>query len=146
MRRFYDEGLHFSCTNCSACCRFEPGMVRLSREDLHRLAEWAEVTEEQFILMYCRWLDTEDGKVLSLREKSNYDCIFWKDGCTAYAARPVQCRTYPFWTGLLESREAWNKEKCRCPGLDSGTLHVREEIEEQLSQYENRKPIFYPLP
>lgn len=143
---FYADGLRFSCNNCSACCRFEPGLVRLSEKDLCRLAEWAGVTEEQFTLMYCRWVETGDGeKTLCLREKSDYDCIFWKDGCTAYEARPVQCRTYPFWTGLLKSRDSWEREKKRCPGLDAGDFHSGKEIEGQLSLYEQRKPIVYPL-
>lgn len=142
MECFYSNGLNFSCNNCSACCRFEPGMVRLSQEDLHRLSTWAEVTDEQFILMYCRWVENNEGtKTLCLREKSNYDCIFWKDGCTAYEARPVQCRTYPFWTSLLQDKESWESEKKRCPGLDEGDFHSLEEIKEQLSLYEQRKPV-----
>jgi len=34
-----------------------------------------------------------------------------EDGrCTVYEARPTQCRTYPFWDELIESRESWEKE------------------------------------
>ena len=38
----------------------------------------------------------EEKIVLCLKEKPNFDCILWKDGCEAYEGRPVQCRTYPF--------------------------------------------------
>jgi Fe-S-cluster containining protein len=30
--------------------------------------------------------------------------------CTAYAARPLQCKTYPFWDVFMTSREAWEQE------------------------------------
>lgn len=37
-------------------------------------------------------------------------CIFLaEDGkrCTIYEVRPVQCRTYPYWTHLISSKERW---------------------------------------
>ena len=37
--------------------------------------------------------------------------------CRIYEARPVQCRTYPFWPSILKSQEAWNAE-CRRPDDD----------------------------
>ena len=78
----------------------------MSQADLERFAKWADVTPEQFTLMYCRWIESDDGfEYLSLREKKNMECIFWNDGCEAYQARPVQCRTYPFWTKVLENQD-----------------------------------------
>ncbi|HQO67077.1 MAG TPA: YkgJ family cysteine cluster protein, partial [Spirochaetales bacterium] len=31
---FWHEGLRFECARCSACCRYEPGYVFLSADDL----------------------------------------------------------------------------------------------------------------
>src|SRR5574344_288995 len=101
MSCFYDKGLHFSCQKCSHCCRIDPGFVYLSQSDLTNLCQWFKFTQEQFISMYCRKVPYYDGTtVLSLREKKNYDCIFWDNGCTVYGARPVQCSTYPFWSWM----------------------------------------------
>lgn len=149
MNKFYENGLCFSCNNCSQCCRFEGGAVILSQEDLDSLSKWADVTKEQFILMYCRYLTDRKGtSYLCLREKSNNDCIFWsadandgKGGCEAYNARPAQCRTYPFWTKILESEEAWESEKKTCPAIGTGHKIKKEEIEQQLAIYEGRCPI-----
>ena len=140
---FYKDGLCFSCTQCSHCCKDEPGVVLLSKDDLKLLADWANLTPEQFELVYCRWVEFEDGnEYLSLREKSNYDCIFWENGgCLAYSARPVQCRTYPFWTHVLKDEETWNKRGKECPGINRGAHHTKEEIEEQLNQYKKRNAI-----
>lgn len=139
---FYSDGLDFSCRQCSFCCCGFPGVVLLSQSDLDRLAKWADLTNEQFIAVYCHWMESDDGKkYLSLREKKNMECIFWDKGCSAYQARPTQCRTYPFWTSVLKDRESWQKESQDCPGINSGSHHSKEEITEQLELYQSRKPI-----
>ena len=84
------DGLHFSCTQCSHCCRHEPGFVYLSQKDLTNLCLYFNLKEQQFIEQYCRWVPYYDGsEVLCLLEKENNDCIFWDSGCAAYGARPV---------------------------------------------------------
>ena len=52
---------------------------------------------------------TESWMCLKRTEGS---CIFLDPAgqCTIYDARPVQCRTYPFWPSLLDSLEDWNDE------------------------------------
>jgi len=93
-----------------------------------------------FIATWCRWVSFDrDSERLALKEKSNFDCIFWKDtgsegtvGCVAYRARPLQCRAFPFWDSVVCSPEAWETTGRACPGINSGKLHSREEIEDFL--------------
>jgi len=42
----------------------------------------------------------------------DYGCVFLDPfgQCSIYDVRPVQCRTYPFWPSLLESKEDWDNE------------------------------------
>ena len=143
---YEQNGLMFSCNQCSDCCRKPPALVLLSGTDLERLAKWAGVTEEQFTLMYCRWIPLDDGyDYLSLREKKNYDCIFWNNGgCEAYTARPVQCSTYPFWTEILASPKSWQEEAKECPGINEGDVVPGREITAQLERYESRDKIRRP--
>jgi Fe-S-cluster containining protein len=65
-----------------------------------------------------------------LREKSNQDCVFFDParGCTVYDRRPRQCRTYPLWSGIVHSREAWEAESRDCPGIGAGPLHPADEV------------------
>ena len=141
---FYSQGLRFSCARCSHCCRIEPGLVYLSRSDLTNLCKWFNLKEAEFIRLYCRFVYSADGKrLLSLREKANYDCILWKDGCTAYGARPVQCSTYPFWPFILQNRQAWDDEALSCPGINKGELHGADEIEGALNEYRSNRPLEY---
>jgi len=88
-----------------------------------------------FIQTWCRWIPFDwDSERLSLKEKSNFDCIFWNDHCTVYQFRPLQCRTFPFWDNVLCSPEAWENTGMGCPGINSGELHSREKMEDLLRQ------------
>ncbi|GHV81912.1 zinc/iron-chelating domain-containing protein [Spirochaetia bacterium] len=129
-RPFYADGLRFSCTRCSSCCRYDPGYVFLSKNDLEALAAEQGLTPGEFISVYCRWVPG-NGELsrLSLKERSNYDCIFWKDGCTVYEKRPVRCRTFPFWQDVLQSPSSWESVAQTCPGMGKGVLHTQEDIE-----------------
>ena len=91
---FYENGLNFQCQRCSHCCKDEPGFVYLSKIDLQNLLTCYNLTKEEFIEKYCRFVPYYDGsEVLCLLEKENYECILWDNGCTAYNARPIQCST-----------------------------------------------------
>jgi Fe-S-cluster containining protein len=122
-------GLRFGCRRCSACCRFTPGFVLLSPIDLVDLMAAVAVSWEEFKRRFLRPLRIGPFIRLSLREKANYDCIFWEnDGCRVYDHRPLQCRSFPFWSHILSSRSAWNEQKKNCPGMDRGPLHDPREI------------------
>lgn len=126
---FIDSGLNFSCKKCGKCCGEQPGYVYLSKNDLTALCEHFKMTANDFIDKYCRWVNYyNNSEALALKEKARYYCIFFQDGCTVYKARPVQCRTYPFWPWIIESHGAWLKEKNECVGLDFGALHSKSEI------------------
>ena len=119
-RPFWKSGLHFSCTSCGHCCRHEPGYVFLSPEDLRSLAKIKNITGQEFTKKYCRTVDLGIVKRLSLLETPDNDCVFWDQGCTVYKARPLQCRTYPFWPAILSSTEEWEREALECPGINQG--------------------------
>ncbi len=131
---FYEQGLHFSCTRCSACCRYDPGFVFLSEKDLARLVTALGMSYSELIATYCRWIPVGNGtEQLSLKERSNYDCIFWKEGCTVYEGRPLQCRSFPFWESIVASPETWDAAKADCPGIGKGAFHDAREIEKTLA-------------
>ncbi len=114
---WYKEGLKFSCTGCGKCCTGEPGYVWITMEEIEEMADFLKISVKEFIQSYTR----EVGGHYSLREyPRTFDCIFLTDGkyCKLYGARPKQCRTFPFWPENLESKEAWERCKERCEGID----------------------------
>jgi len=124
---WYREGLRFGCTRCGNCCR-GAGTVRVSDAEIAALAGRLELTDAEFRAMYIRPLR---GGELSLRELRNRDCVFYDPaapGCRVYEQRPRQCRSWPFWGGVVHSAERWNEEARSCPGMNRGPLHDADTI------------------
>jgi len=129
---FYSGGLRFSCVRCSSCCRYDSGFVYLSENDIQKLTSMLNTDKNTFINKYCRWVsDINGNEVLSLKEKSNYDCILWEEkGCSVYGERPLQCVTFPFWENIMNSKESWKMAASGCPGINSGAVHTEDAINE----------------
>ena len=134
---FFAAGLRFDCTRCQRCCRIDPGVVLLSQNDLDQLSAFLDLPEREVRERYCRVVDMGGVMQLSLREQANYDCVLWEEGgCSVYAARPLQCRSFPFWPAQLADEESWRMAGEDCPGIDSGPLHSAIEIDYWLSRRE----------
>jgi len=71
------------------------GYVRLTPDDISRLAKSLEMTEDAFINAYTRL--TADRRGLSLIEKTDDSCVFLDDAgtCRINDAKPIQCRDFP---------------------------------------------------
>ena len=159
---FYAQGLRFSCTRCSSCCRFEKGYVFLSQKDASKLAASLNMDYNNFIERYCRWIPSMNGGQnrkleLSLKEKSNYDCIFWtpelstspqgglygtvsgvpNEGCQVYESRPLQCRSFPFWQSVLSNKGSWEMTSKDCPGMGRGVHFSQDSIKKWLAMRHN---------
>ncbi len=122
---WYREGLSFSCTRCGDCCTGAPGYVWVEREEIEELAKFLGLSPGKFGERYLRKV----GRRYSLLEKDGGDCVFFDNGCTVYPARPVQCRTFPFWRSHLKSQGAWDEIAEECPGIGQGKFYAAEEIE-----------------
>ncbi len=123
---WYAQGLRFQCGRCGRCCAGEPGYVWLTDDDISRISRYLSVPEQELVGRYCRQVLFR----ISLMERPNGDCVFLTPaGCSIYEARPIQCRTFPFWSHLLMSRDRWEALRTRCKGVGQGRLYSREEIE-----------------
>ncbi len=128
--KWYQAGLRFECSQCGNCCSGDPGYVWATKEEVGRISKFLGRTDG--------WLDPKQirrvGLRYSLTEKPGGDCIFLKrdgdrTGCGIYSVRPLQCRTWPFWTQNLSSSDAWNEAHVICPGMDQGPHHDFVQIE-----------------
>ena len=117
---FFDRGIRFECTQCGNCCTGAPGQVRVTEDEISRIADYLKINIEEMKKTCVR-----DKKLI---EKANGDCIFYDKGCSIYSVRPTQCRTYPFWFKNLRSEEAWAATCKSCPGIGHGRLYSKEEI------------------
>jgi Fe-S-cluster containining protein len=129
---WYKDGLRFQCTACGDCCTGAPGFVWVNKEEIAALAAEVGMDVGTFESRYVR----EIGVRKSLNEFANGDCVFFDSQtrkCKVYAARPRQCRTWPFWDSNVRTPEAWAETCSVCPGSGTGRLYQVGEIESQRS-------------
>ncbi|MBI2805363.1 MAG: YkgJ family cysteine cluster protein [Planctomycetes bacterium] len=128
---WYDAGLRFRCTMCGNCCTGTPGYVWVTDAETAAIAEFLGEPLDETIQRRTR--AERSGR--SLRERANGDCVFYdkQAGCTIYAVRPAQCRTWPFWESNLRSPKDWQHTCVVCPGSGQGELISVEEITQRLN-------------
>ncbi|MBX3396930.1 MAG: YkgJ family cysteine cluster protein [Phycisphaerae bacterium] len=129
---WYQSGLQFECTQCGNCCTGAPGYVFVSEDEIDRIASFLGRPGQGLERHQYRRV----GRGISLTEdKTTGDCVFLKrtsEGrrtCSIYPVRPLQCRTWPFWNSLLESREEWDEAARDCPGMNKGKSYDFVQIE-----------------
>lgn len=72
-------------------------------------------------------------------------CPFLKeDGCSIHPAKPTQCRLFPFWPELVESRKNWQQIGRYCPGIGTGKLVQIGTAMEIASEMSRAYPTLYP--
>ncbi len=129
---WYANGLSFACTRCGNCCTGAPGFVWVQPHEIGPLAERTGLSEAEFVRKHTRRIR---GRV-SLLEHENGDCEFLaRDGsgraaCLVHDARPLQCRTWPFWESNLQSPRVWEVASRNCPGMNQGTRHALPVIQQ----------------
>jgi len=119
------EGFDFEfdplgCNSCEGnCCRGESGYIWTKYAEIEKMAKLLEMSLEDFAKIYLRKV----GHRYSLIEKElgdgDFACIFFDEvskGCKIYEARPLQCRTYPFWDSFKD--KDYQKElRAECPAV-----------------------------
>jgi len=104
--------------------------VFLRRGEAAAIASSMGIEEKEFRRVFTR----KAGGRTSLKEETDGRCVFYEEGCRIYGARPVQCRTFPFWLWNLVKRESWDTMARECPGMNRGRRYTQEEIEERLAK------------
>lgn len=135
------KGLRFQCIGCGDCCR-RPGEVRFDDETFEGIAKHLRLSLEEFRQTYHVHFDPNDKETWIVENASDEACPFLvEDRCSIHSVRPRQCRTYPFWPEILESRYAWRQEKKECPGIGIGPLFDPDIVRQLCEAEENQLPV-----
>jgi len=121
---FFDDGIRFSCKRCGNCCTVDSGTVYVSSDEVSIISNFLGLNESVLIEKYL--ITYKDS--YSIKEKNNFDCIFYKSGCLINDVKPNQCRSYPFWRKSMSSYEKWKKHSKFCPGIGFGRMFSKDEI------------------
>ena len=134
------EGVRFQCQpGCTECCRQE-GFVYVTEADIRRAAEFLGLTAAAFERKYVY----RTRNRLRLRVPRYSQCHFlFEGGCSIHPAKPTQCRTFPFWPELVESRRAWRKTAHYCPGIGRGPLIQIRTAQAEARQMRDAFPDIY---
>lgn len=93
------------------------GYVYLTEADLRAAAAFLGVRPRVFEAKYVY----RTAHLLRLRKPRHAQCHFLEEsGCALHPAKPAQCRIFPFWPELVESRSAWRGISRYCPGVGKG--------------------------
>jgi Fe-S-cluster containining protein len=121
MKPFFEQQpLRFGCTGCGRCCiAGNDYFVYLGSEDAGRIRGYLGLSVDWFRRRYLG--KTTDGDPV-LAYHADGRCVFLQNdnSCRIYPVRPVQCRTYPFWPEVTNSKTAWQRESRRCEGINRG--------------------------
>lgn len=106
-----------ACATCGGkCCTGESGYIHVNKTEMERIAAFLNIDIETLKSEYLY----KHGYKYSIKEREvegSFECVFYdakQDGCMIYAARPVQCRTFPFWEYYKNRVDELKRE---CPGI-----------------------------
>ena len=129
--RLIRHGLRFSCRRCGRCCAAKDSLVLVNKQELQAMAAYLKVGVPDFMK---KFTEKADGFV-SIMSRPNGTCVFYQDGCTIYPVRPIQCRTFPFWSDVVKSPHRWQEQAKKCKGMNKGKIWDVETVREQLHLY-----------
>jgi hypothetical protein len=114
--------------------------VYLAEADVARVADFLGMTAAAFERRHVY----RTRHRMRLRMSNHSLCPFLgPDGCSIHPAKPTQCRIFPFWPELLESRREWNKTARWCPGIGKGPLIQIESARAQAQEMREAYPALY---
>jgi uncharacterized protein len=133
-------GLRFECQpGCTNCCR-QKGFVYITEADLARMAKFVDMPAADFERRYVY----RTRRLLRLRMPRQGQCHFLReDGCSIHPAKPTQCRIFPFWPELVDSKREWKKTAAYCPGIGKGELIQIESARGQAAEMRAGYPGMY---
>jgi hypothetical protein len=109
----------FRCQRSGNCCARPEGVVRVTPNDVQRIADYLHLEE---VALRSRFIAVTGDRLV---DGPGGRCPFLADGrqtaCEIYPVRPQKCRTWPFWEELRDPA-ALRRAARSCPGIQLG-LH-----------------------
>lgn len=106
-----------ACVSCKGkCCTGESGYIYVNKDEIERIAKYLGMDLGEFVSNYL-YKKGYKYSIKELKYEDSHECVFYSresNGCEIYEARPLQCRTFPFWD-YFKTRV--DELKLECPGI-----------------------------
>ena len=130
-------GLRFECTQCGKCCtrRFGYEHVYVDEHDVRAMAALLGSSVENFRREHT-FVDEYGWTQVRFAEDACPFLDVATNHCQVYAARPVQCRTFPFWRDMVDARGWTDDARTLCEGVGRGEVQPRARVEASMTEME----------
>ncbi len=132
----------FECKMCGECCKGQGG-IRTTLEEIEQMAKYLKMDKARFMADFVR---RENG-FYYIKEKERDGqlvCVFLQDngGCAVHPCKPLPCKLWPYWKGILSSEIDWRALMDVCKGFNpkvSFEEFVKEGMKEREKILGNRQ-------
>jgi Fe-S-cluster containining protein len=132
MGAWYRDGLRFACRRCGNCCSGKGSVVVVTPREREALARHLSMSVAEFDARHTR-VSMDDVVLVDDEETGDCEWLERRDdgttACRVNAAKPDQCRSYPFWPRVVASQQAWEAEGLRCKGIGQGDAVPQDEVD-----------------
>ena len=126
------EAPRFECQpDCFKCCA-KPGIVYFDKKSIENASKITKLSPAQFRKEF---LKRNDGQWVHEVEDRNPCAFLTPEGCSIHFGKPIQCRSYPFWSENMTSKAMWKLVGGFCPGIGSGPHIAVTTIRNFLEQF-----------
>ncbi len=113
-----DRPFGFRCTACGKCCT-GPGSVYFTADDLENIYAVLELDAAGRRALRARLVQGKENGYYVHRTSGACILLNEKNQCSAYTARPLQCRSFPFWPSTFADAASLAEVAAECPGTMS---------------------------
>ena len=89
-----------ACESCQGkCCTGESGYIYVNKTEIENISTLLDMPIKEFVNQYL-FKKMYKYSIKEVVYNGSYECVFYdreSNGCTIYDARPMQCKTFPFW-------------------------------------------------
>ena len=112
----------FECKRSGNCCKVTGGYAWVEEHEVEPLARATGLESAVFTEKHLRRVnDPASGELrTALRdgEASRCSLLEGSNHCSVYDARPNHCKEFPYWPSVLKDREAFERARATCPGME----------------------------
>ncbi|QOY51217.1 YkgJ family cysteine cluster protein [Candidatus Sulfurimonas baltica] len=106
-----------ACSTCKGrCCTGESGYIYVTMTEIENISKLLNLEVKDFAQEYL-FKKLYKYSIKENKFGESYECVFYdreSNGCKIYEARPLQCKTFPFWDYF---KQRVDELKLECPGV-----------------------------